>query len=261
MAKKQKLLVANWKMFPATFSEAQKLFLETRRIGNGLKRARIVVCPPSVYLGIFAHKTKKVSHRVVFGAQDSSQHASGAYTGDVSADMLKNFGVSYVILGHSERRAMGESDACIGEKIHHALDSGLTPVVCVGESHRDEHGDYLQRLQEQIQQTFHRVSSQRIERVVVAYEPIWAVGARATGIITPHELHETVLYIKKVLTQQYGRASAEKVAIIYGGSVNAKDAQSFLEHTSVDGLITGRASLDPTEIKAIATILDTLSMV
>jgi triosephosphate isomerase len=235
-----KIVVANWKMNPENISQAKKLFSQISRNANTLKRTKVVIAPPFLFISNLKANGKKVS----LGAQDSFWGRTGASTGEISTVMLKNAGVTSIILGHSERRTFGETDSVVSKKVSDVLKEGLIPIVCIGEKERDEHGNYLSFLSEQIKKSLSGVSRRNISQVIIAYEPIWAIGKTAEDAMNPHKLHEVVIFIYKTLTVLFGRELASKVVIIYGGSVESSNADDLIRNGNVKGFLVGRASLD-----------------
>jgi triosephosphate isomerase len=183
--------------------------------------------------------------------QDISPESQGSYTGEISPAMIKNFGVKYAIIGHSERRAMGETDSLVNKKIKTALKSGLTAIVCVGESHRDHQMKYLHFVKKQITETFKNITSKDFAKIIIAYEPIWAIGKNAEREATPEESEEMVIFIKKVLSDSFGPSSVKNLKVLYGGSVDEKNASSFLNCGGVQGLLVGRSSLSSEKFNEI----------
>jgi len=253
----KKIIISNWKMNPVTLKEAEKLFLSVAKSVSRFKKTDIVICPPFVYL----ERIKSISWRaknVSLGAQDAYPGDVGAYTGEVSADMLYNLGARYVILGHSERRSMGENNDHVNKKIKGALSSGLVPVLCVGETSRDEDHSYFAAVKQQLEECLSGVPKGAISKVIIAYEPVWAISTTpGRKDATPFDCREMVIFIKKVLTDKFG-AKVEMPRIIYGGSVNEKDAEGFLRDGAVDGLLPGRASLYPSKFVQIVQIAEEL---
>lgn len=238
---KKFLIVANWKMNPKTVAEAVREADKIEKSARKLKRVKTVIAPPLPFLGFLLGKKG-----IEVGAQDiSPDRGIGAATGEVSGAILKRFGVRYVIVGHSERRARGEDNETVSEKTATALKEGVTPIVCVGEQKRDEEGKYLRELRDEIRKSLARVPKTRAKNIVIAYEPIWAVGAEAKAADNPEETLETVLFIKKCLSEVFDRTKADSIPILYGGSVTPKNAATFLERGGVKGLLVGRASLTP----------------
>lgn len=236
----KKIVIANWKMNPVSLTEAKKLFTETKRKAGALKKTQVVVCSPFVFLSSLIVKKNK---KFFLGSQNSFWIPSGAYTGEVSSEMLKSLGVSHVIVGHSERRGMGETDEMVSKKIASLTKLQIVPVLCIGERERDTHGEYLAILSKQIKASLSGVQKKDVKNIVIAYEPIWAIGKTAEEAMNPHKLHEMVLYIRKVLTEIYGRDIAQSVQIIYGGSVESKNAQALMKDGNVSGFLVGHASL------------------
>jgi triosephosphate isomerase (TIM) len=242
------LIVSNWKAYVENPAKAKALVAAAKRlVARG--GADIVLAPSSPFLGMFA--TDKGNKKLLFAAQDLSDSTGGAATGEITAAMLSGLGVSYVILGHSERRAMGEDDALIVSKVQHALAHGLIPIVCVGERERDADANYLQFLRAQINSIFSPLTPKERIKVVLAYEPIWAIGKSAAESITPHELHEMVLYIRKVLGDFFPGTSAQKVTILYGGSVEPGNIRDLAGGSQVDGFLIGHASVEVSSFTAL----------
>lgn len=237
--KPRPIVIGNWKMNPASHGEAKKLFSQIKRASNTLKKVDVVIAAPFPYISLLHTDSKKF----LLGAQNVSGELSGALTGEVSASMLRSLDVSYVIVGHSERRAMGESDEMVNKKIKTALGAGMKAVVCIGEKTRDTSGTYLSFLRGQILGTLAGLSKRDLQDVVLAYEPIWAIGSASKGAMDANSLHETTLYIQKILSEIYGREGTSMIPILYGGSVDESNAESLLTEGKIRGFLVGRASL------------------
>ena len=250
--KSKKLIIANWKMNPNTLREAKVLYGVIRTKANRMQNVQSVVCPPFVFIS----ELQKISkgQRLILGAQDVFYEKSGAYTGEISASMLYDVGARYVIVGHSERRALGESDEFIAKKVQSILKGKMKAVLCVGEKKRDE-GDYLHFLRKQVTDSLAGVSKHSLKNLIIAYEPIWAIGKGAIPD-KAEDAEETILFIKKVLIEKFGKKDAGLVPVLYGGSVGIKNTESFLEMGGIDGLLIGRASLD---VKQFGEILQQAS--
>lgn len=233
------LVIGNWKMNPATPEEAKKLFSVTKKLAATYKKVDIIVAPPFVYIPLM-----KVDNKNLFlGAQNAHAMDVGAHTGEVGPVMLQGLGVRYVILGHSERRKEGETSALVNAKIKTVIANKMTAVVCIGEAVHDKDGEYLTFLRTQISETFAGLSRRDIASIIIAYEPIWAIGSAAKGAMMPNDLYETTLYIKKVLSELFTRDMANSIPIVYGGSVDEYNAQSLIDGGNVRGFLVGRASL------------------
>lgn len=229
-------------MNPASAKEAKALFDSVRK---GIKNAKaeVVVCPPFVYLPLFKG--------VTLGAQDIFFKEKGAFTGGISPAMLKNSGAEYVIVGHSERRIhFGESNEIINKKIKAALKHKLTPILCVGEQQGQEKSAVLET---QLAEDLKDVSRDEIKKVVIVYEPVWAIskGDGRGKNCSVDETMRSVLFIRKVIVQLYRRELAGAIKILYGGSVNAENSGAYLKEGGVDGLLVGGASLDAQEFTKI----------
>ncbi len=241
-------------MNPETSLEAGRLFAGVKEKATILKKTEVVIAPPFVFMPKGFRKTKKVA----LGAQDTFWGGTGAATGEVSTLQLKHLGVSHVIIGHSERRFLGESDAMVARKLGAVLADGMTPILCVGEQSRDSHGEYLGMVSKQIADSLANISNKDISQVIIAYEPLWAIGKNATGVIDAHGLHEMTIFIQKTLTTLYGREMAKKVRIIYGGSVDGKNVGELIARGNVTGFLVGRASLAVADFNAILSAVDSV---
>ena len=243
MPNNKKLVIGNWKMNPETAKEAEKIFGAVVKGLPTLKNIEVVICAPYVYL---ANLAKIKTTKIKLGAQDSSQAGDiGAFTGEVSPTMLYDMTVRYVILGHSERRALGEKDEGINKKLKSALSAGLIPILCVGETERSEDHAYFNIVKNQLEACLDGVQKNFISKMIVAYEPVWALSSTpGRHDSTAEDSKEMAIFIRKVLTDKFG-VKIDMPRIIYGGSANEKNAQEFLEYGGVDGLLPGKASLNP----------------
>jgi triosephosphate isomerase len=257
MEQQKKILVGNWKMNPVTESEVKNIITEIKKGSGQLKKTDLVICPPFVFMSEVEGQIKN-NKNIFLGAQNSHYEDAGAHTGEVSPDMLKSIGCDYVIIGHSERRLSGETDEIVSKKINLVTKKGLTAIVCIGEKTRDEHGEFWHQLKEQILGSLNKVNRTNLKKVIIAYEPVFAIGKSEGEALTPALLKEVVIFIRKTLSDLYGRASADKVTIIYGGSVGTKNAESLIVEGGVDGLLLGRESLKPLDFSKIANILEGL---
>ncbi len=239
MKTKKVLVVANWKMNPENAEKAKEIFRGTRIITKNLKNTKVVICPPFVYLS----DLEKINDlKLTLGAQDMFWEKNGSFTGEISSSMLK--GEGYVILGHSERRALGETDEMVARKTASAIKAGLLPILCIGEKERDIHGEYLHFLRKQIIESLGKLPKRFLEKLVIAYEPIWAIGKSEEGAMKPADIHETSIFIKKVLAEIYEKKAAVSVPILYGGAVSYKNAKDIIVQGEVQGLLVGHESLN-----------------
>ncbi len=250
----KKLIVGNWKLNPEGVVKARSLFASVKKVANKTKNVDVVMCAPYTFLPVL--KTLSTT-RAILGAQNVYPEATGAFTGEVSVKMLKELNVKYVIVGHSERRAMGEDSMFISKKVNALLKSNLTPILCVGESHRDGSGEYLQFVKKQLHESLAGVPKSNIKKVVIAYEPIWAIGKSATREATAVESMEMSLFIRKVVSDMSDTKVAHATRILYGGSVNKDNARDFMMHGGVDGLLVGRACLSVKDFGKIIIDSDT----
>lgn len=252
---KGKIIVGNWKMNPLYFKEAEKLFGDVAKGVSGIKKTDIVVCPPLIYI----EKLKKLSKKISLGAQNSFYGDVGAFTGEISSEMLYEMGVRYVIIGHSERRALGETNDEVNKKLKSALTSGLRPIVCVGENTRDENHGYFSLVKTQLEECLKSIPKNSLSKIIIAYEPVWAISTTPNHKdASADDSREMSIFIRKILSDKFGKES-QSVKIIYGGSVNEKDAGDFLSNGGVDGLLPGRSSLNAKKFTEIVKICETLS--
>jgi len=253
----KKIIIGNWKMNPSSLKQAEDLFKATLKTISYKSKVSVVICPPYIYLESFSHLLKAKSYKLKasLGAQNVSWQEKGAFTGEISMEMLKDIGVKYVIVGHSERRAMGENNLDINKKIKMALSFGIIPVLCVGELERDENHEYLSFVKEQIQICLSGIIKNSISKIIIAYEPVWAIGKVAKRQASPEEFREMRIFIKKVLSDKFGAKTVEKVKIIYGGSVHKENVIEFLKENA-DGFLVGRDSLDAKKFSEIIKIAE-----
>lgn len=245
---RQPLVIGNWKMHPASLVLATKLARDLKKKLGHQHAAIAVVAPPFVYTES-VRAALGSSKFVLLGAQDAFAGSEGSYTSQISVPMLQDLGVRYVILGHSERRALGETDAEINEKLAATVKAGLVGVLCVGEHTRDAGGHYLSFIEEQVRHALKGMSKSKLDAVTIAYEPLWAIGTGTNA--TPADVHEIKLFIERILTDMYGRTNARRVRILYGGSVNSKNAQELYTEGAVDGFLVGGSSLKAEEFASI----------
>ena len=234
------IIAGNWKMNKLT-SEAVELASELKNKAGSIADREIVLCPPFTVLS----SVKKViaGSRIRLGAQNMHWEVRGAYTGEVSPSMLKDIGCDYVILGHSERRQyFGETNEAVNRKAKTAFSTGLIPIVCVGETlAQREKGDTLKVIEEQINTGLSGLTSEESKGLVVAYEPVWAIGTGKTA--TPDQAEEVQRFIRKLLGQMFGKENTQAIRILYGGSINPDNISALMSCENVDGGLVGGASL------------------
>ena len=251
----KKIIIANWKMNPITSKDATVLIKNILKTLKNIKNTEIVFCPPFIYL----ESLKKLIKKYSLGSQNLFYKDEGAYTGEVSYKMLENLGVKYAILGHSERRREGEDNNLINLKLKALTKSSIIPVLCIGEEIRDNNHEYVNFLQVQLNTGLEGINKSLLSKLIIAYEPVWAIGKDATREATPEEFLEIKILIKKVLTLKFGAKNIENVRIIYGGSVDDKNIEGFLSAGESDGFLVGRASLDSKKFLKIINYTENLS--
>lgn len=241
--RKKKLIIGNWKMNPKTLALARSNFTSIKKESGTNKNVEAVIAAPFVYL---PELSKLSSATLSLGAQNVSAEKEGAFTGEISAGMIASLKTKYVIIGHSERRELGESNEFISRKIKMTLASGMTPVLCVGERERDQGMWYLSAVKTQLEECLAGVAKNAISKIVIAYEPVWAISSTQNHRdASPEDFQEMRIYIRKILSDFVSASVAESVAILYGGSVDEKNAVGFLVAGGADGLLVGKSSLTP----------------
>jgi len=234
MKSMKKLIIGNWKMAPDTLKEAEATFFAIKEKGSTLRNVQTVVCPPFVYIETLAWQVS--GHRVVVGAQDVFYEKGGAFTGEVSTKQLASVKAKYVIIGHSERRATGETDEEVAKKVTAALKEKLNVILCVGERERDDHGDYTRFIADQVKSALAHVKKAQLANLVIAYEPIWAIGKDALHPATPADALEVSILIRKVIADMFHKKDAFNIPILYGGSADDKNAEGFLREGEAEPL-------------------------
>lgn len=252
--KSKRLIIANWKMNPESPESARAIFLAIRRAAEKIKKTEVIVCPPAIY---FATLAKLKTPKVLLGSQNLFWEQSGSYTGEMSAAMIQAAGGEYAIIGHSERRELGETAEMINKKVLASVSKDLGTILCIGEKERDTQGNYLAFVKEQLTTALVGIQKKSISNLVIAYEPVWAIGK--TEAMKGADMHEMMLYIKKVLTDLFGQDYAKSVPVLYGGSVSPLNAEDIVANGHVNGLLVGRQSLDPIQFKEILSIVDKVS--
>ncbi|MGM9520920.1 MAG: triose-phosphate isomerase [Oscillospiraceae bacterium] len=242
------IIAGNWKMNMKP-SDVKPFAEELKNIVPKAKWCETVICAPFVDLTAAVKAFKDC--RISVGAENLNENPKGAYTGEVAADMLADMGIKYVIIGHSERRQYyGETDISVNKKVHAALEAGLQPIVCVGESlEQRELGITIELITLQVKTALANVPDEKVRKVVIAYEPIWAIGTGKTA--TAEQANEVCCAIRAVIRNLYGARVARAVTIQYGGSMNEKNAAELLAQPDIDGGLIGGASLVPEKFAAI----------
>lgn len=245
-----KLVAGNWKM-NKTFQEAEDLTADITEAVEKLNTSNVevILCPPSPYLEMVLDLTDET--HVAVGAQNTSEYEFGAYTGEISAPMLKSMEVEFCIIGHSERRKQfDESDDLLARKVDSALRFGVAPIFCCGEVLPErEAGNHFKVVKSQVEESLFHLEEKAFRNVVIAYEPVWAIGTGRTA--TPEQAQEMHAFIRQMLVENYGERIAQDAIILYGGSCNAANAFELFHQPDVDGGLIGGASLKAEEFVEI----------
>ena len=245
------IVVANWKMNPASFKEAKKLFDATKKAAERAKNSSIIVAPPAIFLSSLTsgYHGKKIS----FAVQNAHFDTGGARTGELSLAQAKDAKASYVLIGHAERRGMGETDDDVRKKTAAALALKITPIVCVGEKQRGGDGEHYNIVRAQLRAALADVAPAKIGSVVITYEPLWTIGKETS--MSPHEMHQMAIFIRKTVVDLFGEVG-HSIKILYGGSVDAKNAAAMLREGDVRGFLVGRASINAVEFTALLQAIE-----
>jgi len=250
----KKIIAANWKMNPGSAKEAEEIvkFLAKNYTE---KNIQLILFPPFVYFCHLRDELDNDADKFDWGAQDIFWEESGAYTGEISPAMLKSFWVQYVIIGHSERRwKLGETDEVINNKMKTALENEITPILAVGEK---EKGNSIEKfLEDQLCRGLENLSEEQISKIIIAYEPVWAIGTGNADI--PEDTIKAIRMIKDIVGKIVGKKVVDKIPVLYGGSVTSKNAKDFLSEKEINGAIVGGASLDKEDFLKILNIVEEL---
>lgn len=249
-ALRRPLIAGNWKM-NKTPTEAKELIADIVPAVKDADNCDIVICVPFIDLALAVDMTYQTNVKV--GAQNVHFAPNGAYTGEISAAMLKELGVEYVIIGHSERRQyFGETDETVNLRVRAALDAGLKVILCVGENKDERLANITNEIvSKQTKLGLADVTTEALANVIIAYEPVWAIGTGLTA--TPEQAEEVCSFIRKVIAEKYGTDAADKVIILYGGSMNAVNARDLLAKEDIDGGLIGGASLKAKDFSVIVS--------
>ncbi len=243
-----KIVAGNWKM-NKTFPEAQQLIQDLLSEVKPFKEVEVIIAPPFVHL----HKAVEMTSAsdIAVAAQNMHFADSGAYTGEIAADMLLSVGVGTVILGHSERRAyFGENAEILKQKAHQAYEKGMTNIFCVGEQLEDRQaGNHFDVVANQLKESLFDLPIVAYKKIIIAYEPVWAIGTGETA--TPEQAQEMHAYIRGILARKYGQDVGDSIRILYGGSVKPANAKEIFSKPDVDGGLIGGAALKATDFNAI----------
>ncbi|MFA5156223.1 MAG: triose-phosphate isomerase [Candidatus Omnitrophota bacterium] len=249
------IIAGNWKMYK-TMKDGQELAVALRRDLYKIENVDIVICPPYTLLAYLSDAIE--TSNIALGAQDCYWQEEGAFTGEISCKMLKDAGCEFVIIGHSERRQyFGETNESVNKKIKAALTAGLLPIVCVGETLAEREADRtFDVLTDHVQNGLKAMTAEEMEKVVIAYEPVWAIGTGKTA--TPAQAQEVHKFIRELLAKLFGKETASGVRIQYGGSVKPENIAELMKQPDIDGALVGGASLN---IESFSTIVKKASEV
>lgn len=249
-----KIIAGNWKMYPQTLQEAKHILSSLKKSTRSITHTKVILCAPSLFLVPLI--TLRATSRILIGGQDTYIKNEGAHTGETSPSALASIGATHVILGHSERRAEGETNVIVAQKAQMAIKNKLSVILCVGERSRDDAGVYFGEVSKQLRESLEGFPKTEAKRLIIAYEPIWAIGTKALRAAEPTDFHEMSILIRRHLVEYFGKKIAFTIPILYGGSADEQNAEAFLKAGGADGLLVGRASLDPEKFTAIVRIAD-----
>jgi len=248
---RRKIVAGNWKM-NNNFGEADELLFN---IGDNMadnvpNDVELIICPPFVFLEMATDFAQNYEYKI--GAQNISEHQKGAFTGEISAEMLASMDLEYCIIGHSERRKyFGETSEVLSQKVNNLLENDIQPIFCIGEQLEErEAGNHFDIIKEQIAGGVFHLSAEEFANIVLAYEPVWAIGTGVTA--SPEQAQEVHAFIRSLLVEKYGKEVADNTSILYGGSCNAKNAKELFSQQDVDGGLIGGAALKSDDFITIA---------
>jgi triosephosphate isomerase len=239
------IIACNWKTNPTTFKEAKKLFEATSKAANEQRSVSVVVAPPALYL---RDLSRGYRGKISFASQGARAEDSGAFTSELSLAQMKDSRASFAIVGHAERRGKGETNEEVAAEVQRALALSLSPILCVGERARTADGAHYAFVKEQLRSAVVGLKPAQIKKCVVAYEPVWAIGAAKP--MTPRDMHEMSIFIRKTLVEMLG-APAMDIRILYGGAIDVTTAPGMMKEGDVHGLLVGRASAETHSISQL----------
>ncbi|RLD90707.1 MAG: triose-phosphate isomerase [Bacteroidetes bacterium] len=249
---RKNIVAGNWKM-NATFQEAEELIADiVESLEKNTPGCEVIVCPPAVYLELASDYANDYENVLSIGAQNVSEYEKGAYTGEIAASMLASMSMEYCIVGHSERRKyFGETNQQLALKVERLLENAIHPIFCCGEQLEErEAGNHFKVVETQIKEALFHFSNDEFSNLLIAYEPVWAIGTGKTA--TTDQAQEMHAYIRTLIAEKFGKETAEDTTILYGGSCNAANAKELFANKDVDGGLIGGASLKANDFVAIA---------
>lgn len=233
-------------MNPPTWTEAKRLFDAERKAAEKAKKASVIVAPPAIFLRELAAMYR--GSKIAFAIQHAHFDAGGAHTGEISLAQAKDARAKFVLIGHAERRASGETNDDTRKKVAAALSLKVTPILCVGESSRSDDGEHFELVREQLHAALADVAAFQLSRVLLVYEPLWTIGKEKA--MEARQMHEMAIFIRKCVVESHGEVG-RNMKILYGGSVDEKNAAAMLHDGDVIGFLVGRASIDPQKFSAL----------
>lgn len=245
-------IIGNFKQNPDTLTKSLALAKEYVNLKKINKNIKLGIAAPTPFLN---ELVKKFGKSLPIYAQNVSSTNDGSHTGETSASMLNSIGIKNTIIGHSERRAVGENNEIIKKQVENALAKKMQIVLCVGEKERHEDTGHIRFVNEQLETALSYVKKTEIKNIIIAYEPVWAIGKDAVRSANENEIYEMTIAIRKKLVEMFSKNIGSAVKIIYGGSVNSKNCMEIMSVHNIDGFLLGRASLDTKEVKKIIEII------
>ena len=257
------IIIANWKLNPESFKDASKFLNLVKHFAGKMRNVTTIIAPPTLFLRELSSGNR--SKKFLFSAQDMHQSNFGSEVGEISPTQLVDAKVPYVLIGHSARRASGESNEQIKEKVFAAVKNNLKAVIFVGEKKRDDDGKFLEYIRYQIKSALEGIPPAKLKDLILVYEPVWAISSNRDKMSsvaaepTSHEIYQMALFLKKVVSEVFDLNAMKKVKILYGGSVNEENAKEILEIPNISGVVVGSASLDSDKFEEILTIANSIS--
>ncbi len=251
--KSQKIIIGNFKQNPDTLDRSIKLAGEYIKLQKKYKDTTMGIALPSVFL----HEVnKKYGKNLNIYSQTVSEYLEGSHTGEISVNQINSIGIKKTLVGHSERRAMGDTNEIVQKQILNALNKKMQVILCVGEPNRENNNEYIKFVDTQIETALDFVKKIDYKNITVAYEPVWAIGSNAKRSANVNEIYEMTIAIRKKLIEIFGKTNGTQISILYGGSVNSKNAEEIMDVHHINGFLLGRASLDIKEVTKIIEIIN-----
>ncbi len=251
--KSQKIIIGNFKQNPDSLEKCIKLAGEYTKLQKKYKDIKLGIAIPGIFL---ENVNKKSGKGITIYSQTVSQYLEGSHTGEISVNQINSIGIKQTIIGHSERRELGDTNEVVQKQINNALSKKMQIILCVGERERNNNSEYIKFVDNQIETALDFIKKVDYKNITIAYEPVWAIGSNAKRSANVNEIYEMTIAIRKKLIEIFGKTNGTQISILYGGSVNSKNAEEIMDVHNINGFLLGRASLDIKEVTKIIEIIN-----